>query len=144
MFSKACEYGIKATTFIALQSLRGRRVSLREIAHEIGSPTAFTAKVLHQLAKSDILHSTKGPNGGFQIAREQIESLKLADIVFAIDGNSVYEGCGLGLDKCNAGRPCPVHFKFSVIRKELKTMLQGTSLFELAQGLETGTTYLKR
>ncbi len=144
MFSKACEYGIKATIYIALQSLQGRRVSLKEIAEKVGSPTAFTAKILHQLAKNDILDSTKGPTGGFQIEKKRIDDIKLADIVFAIDGESIYEGCGLGLEKCNANKPCPVHDKFVVIRDELKQMLQNTSLFELATGLEVGLTYLKR
>lgn len=144
MFSKACEYGIKATIYIAMQSLQGRRVSLKEIAEKVDSPTAFTAKILHQLAKSDLLVSTKGPSGGFQIEKERIDDIKLADIVLAIDGESIYEGCGLGLDKCNANKPCPVHDKFMVIRDELKIMLQNTSLYELATGLEVGLTYLKR
>lgn len=144
MFSKACEYGIKATIYIAMQSLQGRRVSLKEIVEKVDSPTAFTAKILHQLTKNDILDSTKGPAGGFQIQKERIDNIKLAHIVFAIDGESIYEGCGLGLDKCNANKPCPVHDKFVVIRDELKQMLQNTSLFELATGLEVGLTYLKR
>lgn len=144
MFSKACEYGIKATIYIAMQSLQGRRVSLKEIAEKVDSPTAFTAKILHQLAKNDLLDSTKGPAGGFQIEKESIDVIKLADIVFAIDGDSIYEGCGLGLDKCNANKPCPVHDKFVVIRDELKQMLRNTSLFELATGLEVGLTFLKR
>ena len=144
MFSKACEYGIKASIYIAMQSLQGRRVSLKEIAEKVDSPTAFTAKILHQLAKNNLLDSTKGPSGGFQIEKERIDDIKLADIVFAIDGDSIYEGCGLGLDKCNANKPCPVHDKFVVIRDELKQMLRNTSLFELATGLEVGLTYLKR
>src|SRR5680860_1151541 len=106
MFSKACEYGIKATIYIAMQSLQDRRVSLKEIAEKVDSPSAFTAKILHQLAKNDILDSTKGPAGGFQIQKERIDNIKLAHIVFAIDGESIYEGCGLGLDKCNANKPC--------------------------------------
>ncbi len=144
MFSKACEYGIKATIYIAMQSLEGRRVSLKEIAEKVDSPTAFTAKILHQLAKSDIMVSTKGPSGGFQIEKQRIDEIKLADIVFAIDGDSIYHGCGLGLKKCNAEKPCPVHDKFVVVRDELKQMLQSTTLFELATGLETGLTFLKR
>lgn len=144
MFSKACEYGIKATIYIAMQSLQGRRVSLKEIVEKVDSPTAFTAKILHQLAKNDVLDSTKGPTGGFQIEKQRIDDIKLADIVFAIDGDSIYEGCGLGLDKCNANQPCPVHDKFVVIRDDLKLMLQSTSLFELATGLEVGLTFLKR
>ncbi len=144
MFSKACEYGIKATIYIAMQSLQDRRVSLKEIAEKVDSPTAFTAKILHQLAKNNLLDSTKGPAGGFQIEKKRIDDIKLADIVFSIDGDSIYEGCGLGLEKCNANKPCPVHDKFVVVRDELKQMLQNTSLFELAAGLEVGLTFLKR
>ncbi len=144
MFSKACEYGIKACVYIAQQSLQHRRVSLKDIAEEIDSPTAFTAKILHQLAKAGLLDSVKGPTGGFQIEEERIDALKLSAIVFAIDGNSVYEGCGLGLKRCNEKRPCPIHEKFAVVREELKRMLENTSLFELASGLELGQTCLKR
>lgn len=144
MFSKACEYGIKASVYVALQSLQNRRVSLNEIASEIGSPSAYTAKILYQLAKSGILISSKGPTGGFQILNDQIGRIKLSDIVFAIDGDSIYEGCGMGLEKCNAAKPCPVHEKFVIIRQELKEMLVNTSLLELTGGLEDGLTYLKR
>ena len=35
MFSKACEYGIRATLFVAQQSKQERRVSIKEIAEEI-------------------------------------------------------------------------------------------------------------
>lgn len=144
MFSKACEYGIKASTYIALQSLEMNRVSLKEIASEIDSPIAFTAKILHKLAKNDILESVKGPYGGFQIKKERIDSIKLANIVAAIDGDNIYNGCALGLDKCNALQPCPLHEKFVGIRGDLKKMLENTSLYEVATGLEVGLTFLKR
>jgi len=144
MFSKACEYGIKASTYIALQSLEGKRVSLKEIAGEIDSPIAFTAKILHKLAKSNILESVKGPAGGFQIPREKIDSIKLADIVYAIDGDAIYRGCALGFKECNALKACPLHEKFVGIRDNLQSMLQNTSLYEVATGLEVGLTFLKR
>lgn len=143
MFSKACEYGIKASTYIALQSLKEKRVSLKEIAEEIDSPIAFTAKILHKLAKSNILESVKGPAGGFQIPREKIDSIKFADIVYAIDGDAIYRGCALGFKECNALKPCPLHEKFVGIRDNLQSMLQNTSLYEVATGLEVGLTFLK-
>ncbi len=144
MFSKACEYGIKASIYIALQSIQGERVSLKKIAKEINSPEAYTAKILIQLAKSDAIKSTKGPLGGFEIPKDKIDTIMLADIVFAIDGNSIYEGCALGFDRCNANRPCPIHDKFVIVREELKEMLQNTSLYELTTGLEVGLTFLKK
>lgn len=144
MFSKACEYGIRASTYIALQSLEGRRVSLKEIAEEIDSPVAFTAKILQLLSKNKIVDSVKGAYGGFEIDREQMDKLKLSQIVDAIDGDKIYAGCGLGLKECNADKPCPVHDKFVEIRNDLKQMLENTSLFEMTEGLDVGLTYLKR
>ncbi|MDC6390468.1 Rrf2 family transcriptional regulator [Maribacter sp. PR1] len=144
MFSKACEYGIRASMYIALQSLEGKRVSLKEIAEEIDSPVAFTAKILQQLSRNKIVDSVKGSAGGFQIEKEQIKKIKLSEIVYAIDGDNVYVGCGLGLKKCNANKPCPVHDKFVAIRDNLKNMLESASLQEMTEGLEVGTTYLKR
>lgn len=144
MFSKACEYGIKATIYIALQSLEEQRVSLKDIAKEINSPEAFTAKILQQLSKRNIINSMKGPTGGFLIEKNKIDQIKLSEIVSAIDGDAIYRGCGLGLEECNASQPCPLHEKFVVIRTHLKEMLERTSLYELATGLSVGLTYLKR
>lgn len=144
MFSKACEYGIRASTYIALQSLDGKRTGLRDIAKKIDSPEAFTAKILQQLSRNKIIDSVKGPSGGFQIEKEQIDKIKLSQIVYAIDGDSIYVGCGLGLKECNADKPCPVHDKFVAIRDGLKEMLENTSLYEMTAGLEVGLTYLKR
>ena len=144
MFSKACEYGIRASTYIALQSLEGKRASLKDIARETDSPVAFTAKILQQLSKNDIIDSVQGATGGFEIVKSNINHIKLSEIVYAIDGDTVYVGCGLGLGKCNANKPCPVHDKFVAIRNDLKEMLENTSLYEMTSGLEVGLTYLKR
>jgi Rrf2 family protein len=96
------------------------------------------------LAKSKIVDSTKGPAGGFQIEPQNIDKIKLSQIVYALDGDNIYNGCGLGLEECNANEPCPLHDKFAHVRDELKAMLQNTTLYELATGLEVGLTYLKR
>ncbi len=144
VFSKACEYGIKATTYIASQSLEERRVSLKSIAEEIDSPVAFTAKILQTLARNKIIDSSKGPTGGFLIEKKKMDEIKLSQIVSAIDGDNIYKGCGLGLSECNASRPCPVHHHFAKIRNDLRKMLENTSINELASGLEVGLTYLKR
>lgn len=94
---------------------KDKRVGLKEIIEEIGTPSAFTAKILQRLAKNGIMDSLRGPGDGFRIAKARIDEIKLSDIIFAIDGNPIYEGCGLGLDECNANRPCPLHEKFLVV-----------------------------
>ncbi|MCE7925818.1 MAG: Rrf2 family transcriptional regulator [Haliscomenobacteraceae bacterium CHB4] len=144
MFSKACEYGLRATIYIAGQSLSGRKTSLKEIAESIASPESFTSKILQQLSRSEIIHSDKGPTGGFSMNPHQLETVKLSSIVAAIDGDHIYKGCGLGLEQCNEKKPCPLHDQFKGIRGELKNMLETTPVKELALGLKGGLTMLKR
>ena len=105
------------------------------VAKAIDSPVAFTAKILQILSRNNIVQSLKGPTGGFEIEHGQIAHTKLSQIVFAIDGDKIYQGCGLGLSKCDAEKPCPVHFQFVAIRDEMQRMLEETSVLELAEGL---------
>lgn len=143
MFSKACEYGIRASIFIAKNSYEGQRVSPKEISEEINSPQAFTAKILQALVRNHIIKSVRGAHGGFEIDKDQISLIKLSQIVKAIDGDAVYSGCGLGLSACDENHPCPVHDKFKDIRNGLKQMLETTNLEELAMDIKLGSSFLK-
>ncbi|HEY1063191.1 MAG TPA: Rrf2 family transcriptional regulator [Daejeonella sp.] len=144
MFSKACEYGIRAAIYIAEQSQLDRKVGLKEVAESIDSPIAYTSKILQQLSRSKIINSEKGPNGGFSMDKQELDKVKLSTIVMAIDGEEIYKGCGLGLKQCNEKMPCPVHDQFKLIRDKLKTMLETTSVQSLAVDFEKGLTFLKR
>src|SRR5690554_2637996 len=145
MFSKACEYGIKATLYIAQQALSTeQKIGVKDIAKEINSPEAFTAKIMQTLSRDKIVYSMKGPSGGFFIPKDELGSIRLSSIVKAIDGEDIYRGCGLGLEQCSETEPCPLHDKFKLIRDELAKMLTETSLLELANGLDLGLTFLKR
>jgi Rrf2 family iron-sulfur cluster assembly transcriptional regulator len=143
MFSKACEYGIKASIFIAINSYEDRRVNPKEVSEEINSPTAFTAKILQALVRHNIVKSLKGPYGGFSIEKNKISSIKLSQIVSAIDGDKIFNGCGLGLHTCNEEHPCPVHYKFKIVRRELKDLLENTNLMQLALDIKSGASFLK-
>jgi Rrf2 family protein len=141
MFSKACEYGIRAVLFIAKQSQKDLRPNISEIAKAVDSPEPFTAKVCQQLARAGIILSKKGPNGGFYLEKDS--TLKLADIVSEIDGDKIFTGCGLGLRECSSEHPCPVHDQFMGVRNGLKQMCENTFVMELASNLEEGETFLK-
>lgn len=144
MFSKACEYGIKATLYIAEQSLKSdQKTGVRAIAKAIDSPEAFTAKIMQVLTKNKVINSLKGPSGGFYIHKEKLDEIKLIEIIKAIDGDQIYKGCGLGLSECNAENPCPLHDQFTEIRDRLANMCNNTSMLQLALGLNSGLTFLK-
>ncbi len=143
MFSKACEYGIKAMIYIALKSKQQSRVGLNDIAEQIDSPVSFTAKILQKLVKDNLINSLKGPTGGFFIREEDARDIKLSRIVSSIDGDSIYKGCGMGFSECNEMRPCVLHHRFKIIREELRHMLEETTLDELTKDIHYGISFLK-
>jgi Rrf2 family protein len=143
MFSKSCEYGIRATIFIATQCCNETKVGLKEIAQEIDSPMPFTAKILQVLVKNDIIKSSKGVGGGFMVLKEDLALITLSKIVVAIDGDSVFLRCGLGLSNCSEDHPCPIHEKFKFVKQDLAFMLENTTLEEVSIGIKKGITFLK-
>ena len=142
MLSKTCEYAIRASIFIATQSSQNKRVTIKEIAKNIDSPQSFTAKILQILAKKEIVHSIKGIGGGFEIPKDDIKKINLAQIVIAIGGEALFTSCGLGIDHCSEERPCPLYNKFKGIRKELVFMLENTNLEEMAMDIRSGDSFL--
>ncbi|UCS92484.1 Rrf2 family transcriptional regulator [Echinicola marina] len=144
MFSKACEYAIRAVLYIATQSEQGKRTSLKAISKEIDSPEAFTAKILQQLSKNNVLQSIKGPNGGFEIDEASMQRIKLIEIVRIMDGEQLFTGCALGLKACNMDKPCPLHHEFLGIRTNIHQLLDNTTIKKLVNDLELGLTFLKR
>mgnify|MGYP001284092706 CR=1 FL=1 len=97
---------------------------------------------LQKLVQKNIINSIKGPHGGFFIQTENNTTM-LSEIVEAIDGDQIMNGCALGLKKCSEDHPCPLHFDFVDIRGGLKQMLKTNSIIELSSKLDSGTSFLK-
>ncbi len=142
MFSKACEYAIRAMVYIAQKGAGGKRVGIKEISQGIDSPEPFLAKILQDLARTGLLSSVKGPNGGFFF--EGGRTVTLYDIVKVVDGDHLFTGCGLGLKRCNEKAPCPIHDEFKLIRNKIRAMLETTRVDEFTDELNRGLMYLKR
>jgi len=143
MFSKTCEYGLRACIFIAAESVKDKRISQKEIAEEIDSPMAFTAKILQKLVRKNIIHSSKGAGGGFYIEKDNLKNIKFIEIIEALECDSIITGCGLGLKNCSEEHPCPVHEKFKDIKARLIHMFETTTLEEMASGIKDGFTFLR-
>jgi len=136
MFSKACEYGIRAITIIGKYSMEGKKIGIKELCAEANTPESFTAKILQGLVRRRLVKSQKGRSGGFYIDRDLTE-ISLKDIVEAIDGNEIFVGCGLGLERCDSSNPCPLHNEFEVVRTSLNKMCASSTLDLLVSQLST-------
>jgi len=144
MFSKACEYALRAVLYISMKSVNGSRLGVPEIAKEIDAPLAFTGKILQTLVRERVISSVKGPNGGFYIDPRS-KPIPLDAIVKAIDGSDdVLHTCALGLKECSDKFPCPVHGEIKIYKDRLRKVMKETTVQSLADDLAKGKTFLKK
>lgn len=141
MFSKSCEYAIKAAIHICIETRHGGRLSVAEIAGAIDSPEPFTAKILQNLSRHGMVSSVKGPGGGFFIDKHA-KPIVVMDIVKLIDGPAAFERCGLGLKECNHETPCPIHNEFVSYSRKLKNLLEKKTIQELSKSIGSGKAFL--
>ena len=142
MFSKTCEYALRALIYVAQHSKNGGRVGIKDISKGISSPEFFIAKILQDLSRKGFVQSAKGPNGGFFMNDQNLE-VSIAEIVKEIDGDKLFSGCGLGLDLCSETHPCPIHDQFKSIRNNIKEMLENSKIQMSVDDLDLKLTYLK-
>ncbi|MBE8719418.1 RrF2 family transcriptional regulator [Sphingobacterium pedocola] len=143
IFSKTCEYAIRAVFYIAQKSQEGQKTGIKEIAENIDSPEAFLAKILQKLSKVGLISSSKGPTGGFYLDTVGLQR-PLADIVAAIEGDDIFTGCGMGLSYCSEENPCPLHKDFKKVRNQIIKMLHETTIGKFNQELINGQLTLNK
>jgi Rrf2 family iron-sulfur cluster assembly transcriptional regulator len=100
MLSATCKYGIRAVIFIASRPDQKINTGLKQIANELRIPQPYLAKILQVLSRKKILHSSKGPHGGFYLLVPAAK-LTLMDIIEAIDGGDFFDSCYVSGEKCN-------------------------------------------
>lgn len=142
MFSKACEYGLKALLHISRNSIGEKKTSLKEITDELNLPGSFLSKILQNLVRNKILESSKGPNGGFYIQNNK-KSVPIIRVVEIIDGLDSFHKCGLGLKKCSDETPCPIHYQFKPYRDKLKQLFEEKTIADLTTSLMNGRAFLQ-
>ncbi len=130
IYSSACEYAIRAMAYLATRET-GQRALAREVAEKENIPGPFLGKVFQTLVKGGLLNSTKGPGGGFSLARDP-EEITLYDIRAVVDGVGDLEECAVGLSECSDDQPCPLHDSWKPIRTQIVDYLKATTLREMA------------
>ena len=141
MLSVSCKLSIKAVVYLGSKSDSGQKPGIQEIAKFINENEHTVGKLLQKLVKLDVIKSSKGPHGGFYITTEQ-KSQPIIRIVEAIDGEEVFNHCGLGLSKCSETRPCPIHNDFKKVRESFRKMCEKNEIKVLYENVNNGLAYL--
>jgi len=143
MLSRSCKYALRAVVYIMSKAVTTRRLSIKEIAADIEANEHTTAKILQVLVHEGIIHSAKGPHGGFYLSPDT-PPIYLIQIVRVIDGDQFFFECGLGLKECSELKPCPIHHSYKTARADLYEKFNTITVQQLSEDLALGKVFLKR
>lgn len=96
-FSEATSIAIHSLAYIAFA---GRLVNASELAEKTFFSKNHISKVLQTLTRHNLLHSERGPNGGFSLKKDP-GTISLMDIYSLIEGKPDEIFCGIHKDRCN-------------------------------------------
>lgn len=82
MFSQTVEYALRAMLHLA--SLERTAVNSETIAAQTHVPAGYLSKVMRDLVVAGLVHSFRGPHGGFALSRPP-EQITILDVVNAVD-----------------------------------------------------------
>lgn len=136
VLSNACEYGIRATLYLAMAE-RETRLSVKDIASKLSIPYAFLAKIAQKLTSAGLWESMRGPTGGVSLAMPA-DRIYLYNIVVAIDGKALFTECVLGLPECGNRKPCPLHQGWANARDQIELLLKNGNVAELTRKIQEG------
>lgn len=134
LYSRTCEHAIRALAYLASRPA-GDLCLVDEIAEAEDLPRPFTSKILRDLVRAGLLTSSRGPGGGYALARDP-EDVSLLEIQQIIDGAGHLDRCVVGLAACNEFAPCPLHDEFKPLREKIRTYLSGTTLEQMSKALK--------
>ena len=143
MLSKTTEYAIRALVYIYIQNKDGKRPGYKEIAREIDSPEQFTAKVLQNLARAELVSSMKGRGGGFFFV-DDLVPVSLYEVIRIIEGEKFFSKCGFGLKSCDCETPCPLHEDYFPVREGFYVLAKTHTIQSLASKVSDHTAVLAR
>ena len=141
MFSRTFEYAVQAVMYIVIHGNENNPVRLNRIAESQQIPIHFLSKILQRLVRVGLLHSCKGPSGGFVFLADH-NKITLYDILAEIDGEEFFDRCGIGLRSCLDSNPCPIHHEYKEIKNRVKNLLSKKTLAEVSSEVEEGKSFV--
>jgi len=132
LYSKYCEYVIRALSYLSLHKKRDKYIMVKEVADETNIPYHFLSKIFQNLASANWVESKKGKKGGFTIAVDS-NSISLMDIIEWSDGNHVFDNCILGERECALENDCKLQKKCFKLRDDMTGFFKTTTIRDLTE-----------
>jgi Rrf2 family protein len=133
--TKKVDYALIALTHLALHP--GERFSARELAGTYHLSQTLLANCLKALARAELVRSVRGTKGGYELA-EAPRAIAVGRVVELLEGPLQLATC-IGQQprdhlQCSVSRVCPVKHNVFRIHLQIRDVLYGQTIADLAQG----------
>lgn len=135
VLTDTAEYALRSVLHLARRPA-GHRVPSAAVAEELDLPANYLSKTMRTLAKEGVLDATRGPGGGFALARPADE-ITLRDVVVPFQELGGRDRCLLGDRKCENREPCAAHARWQELTSHVEGFFGGTTVTDL---LDTSTS----
>lgn len=128
--SRKIDYAVRA--MIHLASIpEGTVVPFREIGRQMDVPEDFLAKILKTLVDQGIVRSTRGPHGGYKLARPA-DSINVLEIIEAAEGPVAINVCLDDDDACGRQPVCAMSAVWREGQERMLDVFRRTNLSTLS------------
>ncbi len=122
-------YAVTAVLDLAFHEQSGP-VSLADISERQGISLSYLEQLFSRLRRNQVVASTRGPGGGYSLARPEDE-ISMAQIIIAVDESYDATSCG-GEGNCSGGDyQCLTHDLWKELSDEIHQFLNGITLAEM-------------
>ena len=123
------EYGILCSLYLARKE-SGIAVGAAEIAETQGIPVQYTQQILQRLRKGEVIHSVRGPHGGYALSRPPAQTT-LRQILAAAEGDTFEIICDsnpIYPDACDNNNGCGLRTVWQDLKLAIDQLLDSRSL----------------
>lgn len=125
-------YAVMAMIDIAASS-SGDPVSLAEIAVRQDISQEYLEQLFGKLRKAKLVESSRGPGGGYRLARPTAE-IPIAEIIAAVDEELQFTRCGGdAVEGCVKGERCNAHDLWSSLGRQMMYFLASVTLEDVVE-----------
>jgi Rrf2 family cysteine metabolism transcriptional repressor len=131
-FSTKGEYGVRLMAQLAARHGSGP-ASLSEIAEQEELPRAYLEQLVMSLRDADLVRSTRGAHGGYELARPP-EMIQMGEVLRALEGPIAPMICASeepGHAACVRSGHCTVNFLWTRVRDAIAEALDSMTLADL-------------
>jgi Rrf2 family cysteine metabolism transcriptional repressor len=140
-FSTKGEYGVRLMAQLAARHGSGP-ASLGEIAEQEELPRAYLEQLVMSLRDADLVRSTRGAHGGYELARPP-DMIPMGEVLRALEGPIAPMICATeepGHGACARSGHCTVNFLWTRVRDAIVGALDSMTLADLVPLADPAST----